>query len=119
MTKRIAILGCLLASIFFLATAEKRNVSMDFHQKMKPGTHTGVDRAPARINLEVYYNENNHSVDVYYDGVADGEVFIYQGVEVVGYDSQINTTLQVPNESGIYKIEIISSSWSAYGEIVI
>lgn len=55
MTKRIAILGCLLASIFFLATAEKRNVSMDFHQKMKPGTHTGVDRAPARINLEVYY----------------------------------------------------------------
>lgn len=74
-------------------------------------------RSAMRIDVHAYYNVSTNSVEVVYGGEADGEVFIYDGDTVVGYDSVINTTLQLPDATGHYRIEIIGETWIATGYI--
>lgn len=74
-------------------------------------------RSAMRIDVHAYYNVSTNSVKVVYDGEAEGEVFLYDGDTVVGYDSAINTTLQLPDVPGQYRIEIIGETWTATGYI--
>lgn len=79
--------------------------------------NTGRHRTPMRINIEAWYNTETNSIDILYDGEAEGEVFLYLNGAVVEYDSKINTSLEIPSNSGFYKIEIIGNCWTASGSI--
>lgn len=68
------------------------------------------------MNIEAYYDQVRHSIKIYYDGEADGEVFLYLNDNIVGYSSEINTTFQI-EEPGIYRIEILGESWIAEGSL--
>lgn len=82
------------------------------------GTHqTGVHRAPMYVSIEAFYNAENNSIDISYDGEADGEVFLYKNESIIEYDSNMNTSLQIPSTPGLYRIEIISEFWLAEGYI--
>lgn len=80
---------------------------------------SGRFRAPMRISIEAWYNTQNNTIDISYDGEAEGEVFLYMNEDIVEYDSKINTSLQIPSLSGLYQIKIIGDSWVAYGSILL
>lgn len=81
-------------------------------------THnTGVHRAPTYVSIEAFYNAENNSIDISYDGEAEGEVFLYKNESIIEYDSNMNTSLQIPSAPGLYRIEIISEFWLAEGYI--
>ena len=69
-----------------------------------------------RITIEAYYNEENGTLEICYDGEATGETFLYVNDNIVGYSSEINTTFQI-EEPGIYRIEILGESWIAEGSL--
>lgn len=80
-------------------------------------TNTGGNRqrAPRYIDLEVFYSGSINSITINYNGDIEGEVYIYRNNILVGYDSQINTTILLPYYGGNYEIEIITDSWIAQG----
>lgn len=75
---------------------------------------TARHRVPTRINLVAWYNAESGSIEIVYDGEAEGEVFLYLNGNIIGYDSNINTSFQI-SVPGLYKIEIVSESWTAIG----
>ena len=89
-------------------------INLDIHQVKR---NPSVKRAPGIIDIEVYYNENTHTIEILYDGESIGEVFIYLDDKIVGYSSDINTIISLPSENGNYKIEIITDYWIAIGYI--
>ena len=54
-----------------------------------------VHRAPMRINIDVYYNNEKETLEICYDGEATGEVFLYLNENIIGYDSDITTSFQI------------------------
>lgn len=72
-------------------------------------------RKPSLINLELTYNILDNSINIQYIGSSIGEVFIYKESVLVGYDSEINTSILLPSNKGKYEIEIITDSWIAKG----
>lgn len=81
-------------------------------------THkTGVHRAPMYISIEAFYDAENNSIDISYNGEANGEVFLYKNESIIEYDSNLNTSLHIPSSPGLYRIDIISEYWSAQGYI--
>lgn len=79
------------------------------------GETSGRHRAPMRLNnIEAWYNAERNSIDIIYDGEASGEVFLYLNDNIIGYDSEINTSFQI-SSPGLYKIEIIGETWIAQG----
>lgn len=85
-----------------------------FEINRKQESSTGRHRVPARINIEAWYNAESGSIEIVYDGEAEGEVFLYLNGNIIGYDSNINTSFQI-SAPGLYKIEIVSESWTAIG----
>lgn len=69
-----------------------------------------------RINLFAYYNSGDGTLDIGYDGEAIGEVFLYHNGNIIGYDSEINTSFRISNP-GIYKIVVVGETWVAQGTI--
>ncbi len=81
-------------------------------------THnTGVHRAPKHISIEAFYDAESNSIDISYDGENDGEVFVFMGENLIGYDSTINTIIQLPYDSGQFHLEISGETWIAQGFI--
>ena len=78
----------------------------------------GRHRSAMRININAYYTAISRTIDIYYIGEAEGEVFLYLNGIAVDYSSELNTTFQLSG-SGLYHIEVITSSWKATGEIKI
>lgn len=76
-----------------------------------------VHRAPMRINIDAYYDARTNTVEISYNGEEDGEVFLYLNDNIIDYDCQINTTLQLPTSTGSYGIKIVTESWVASGYI--
>lgn len=80
------------------------------------GTHkTGVHRAPMHVSIEAFYNAENNSIDISYDGEAEGEVFLYLNGNILDYSPEINSSLMLPHSPGLYTIEIVSDTWGAEG----
>lgn len=77
-----------------------------------------IHRSAMRININAYYNAMSRTIDIYYIGEAEGEVFLYLNGIAVDYSSELNTTFQLSG-SGLYQIEVITSSWKATGSIKI
>lgn len=98
--------------------AEEQNSSQTIRLEInqQTDTPTRVLRAPMRINIEAYYDTENHTIEICYNGEADGEVFLYLDENIIGYDSEINTSFQI-SSAGYYRIEIISETWIAQGSI--
>ncbi|MBO5457018.1 MAG: hypothetical protein J6A20_10950 [Muribaculaceae bacterium] len=88
-------------------------IKLEFQQTTEAPT---LHRAPMRINIEAYYDSESHTINIYYDGEASGEVFFYLNETIIEYDSQINTSFQI-STPGLYKIEIIGETWIAEGYI--
>jgi hypothetical protein len=78
---------------------------------------SGRARAPMRIGIEAWYNAETNAIEISHYGEAEGEVFLYLNENIVEYDSTINTSLQLPSTSGLYRIEIVSERWIAHGHI--
>jgi len=95
--------------------SSSQSVELEFHHKNN--TNPTIHRAPMRMDIEAYYNAESHTIDIYYDGEAAGEVFIYLNETIIGYDSQINTSLPIPATPGLYRIEILGETWIAQGYI--
>ena len=44
---------------------------------------SGRARAPMRIGIEAWYNADSNTIDITYDGEAEGEVFLYLNEDIV------------------------------------
>lgn len=108
------ILVMLAVTLPAIAQDSTRRVGLEVRQT-KEATTT-MHRAPMRINIEAYYNEESGTLDICYDGETIGETFLYLNDNIIGYDSEINTSFLI-SSSGLYKIEIIGDSWIATGYI--
>lgn len=95
-------------------SSSTRRVGLEVTQTY--GHPTTAHRAPMRINIEAYYNEENGTLDICYNGEAVGEVFLYLNDNIIGYDSELNTSFQI-SIPGLYRIEIIGETWIAQGYI--
>lgn len=94
--------------------SSSKRVKLEIRQTKETPTH--MHRAPMFVDIEAYYNEEEGTLEICYDGDATGETFLYLNGNVVGYDSEINTSFQI-STPGLYKIEVISESWVATGYI--
>lgn len=79
---------------------------------------SGRPRAPMRNNIEAWYNATDFSINISCNGETTGEVFLYLNGNIIGYDSDINTSFQI-SVPGLYKIEIIGETWIAEGHILL
>lgn len=75
----------------------------------------GRHRAPMRISIEAWYNAESNTIDITYDGEAEGEVFLYLNGNILDYSPEINSSLILPYSPGLYTIEIVSETWRAEG----
>jgi len=119
--KRILSLILVLFSACFQLSAENpksdapsQPVVIKTHQT---GIPDGPHRAPIRIDIEAYYNAECQTIDICYEGGAYGEVFLYRDNELIGYDSQINTSFQISAAPALYTVEIVGESWTATGRL--
>lgn len=94
--------------------SSKRRVGLEVRQTQ--GKPTTVHRIPMLVNIEAYYNEEDNTLEVHYDGVEAGEVFLYLNNNLIGYDSEINSSFTI-YDGGIYRLAIISENWIAEGEL--
>lgn len=94
--------------------SSSKRVELEIRQTKETPSH--MHRAPVFIDIEAYYNEEEGTLEICYDGEASGETFLYLNGNVAGYDSEINTSFQI-STPGLYKIEIISEYWIATGYI--
>ncbi len=117
--KKILSLILVMMAIAFQSIAQepKGNSSsqtVKLELQHKTNTNPTVLRAPMRMDIEASYSAESHTIDIYYDGEAAGEVFLYLNENIIGYDSEINTSFQI-SAPGLYKIEIIGETWIATG----
>ena len=93
--------------------SSSQHVELEFRRIQNTPT---ILHAPMRINIDVYYNNENETLEICYDGEATGEVFLYLNENIIGYDSELNTSFQI-STPGLYRIEIIGETWIAQGYI--
>jgi len=119
MKRTLFIIFVIMTIGFHSIAQETKNSSSSFPIGLKIQNRSGMNpkthRAPMQINIEVYYNTDENAVEISYDGDAEGEVFLYQNENVVGYSSELNATLPIPSEVGMYMIEIVCEQWTAQG----
>ena len=115
--KRILSIICLIIAIALQTIAheskeDSRNIEFKIGHKVNPPS---LHRAPIRLELDAYYESNSNTVNIFYPGIGQGEVFIYLDEMPCGYSPVINTSILLPASSGLYKIEIITEKWVAVG----
>lgn len=94
------------------SSSSTRRVGLKVRQTQESATK--VHRAPMCINIEVYYDEEDCTLEICYEGETIGETYLYLNNNLIGYDSEINTSFQILTP-GFYKIEIIGDCWIATG----
>lgn len=70
-----------------------------------------------RINIEAWYISESNTIGILYDGDSEWNVLHYQDNNLILTDTQINTTMPIPDNNGNYRIEIIGDTWIAVGNI--
>lgn len=118
MNKFLSLILALITSTLPLVAEDNSNEPpsqpVEFEVRPTHNTSQKKHRIPARINIQAYYNVEEGTLEVYYDGEAVGETFLYLNGNIIGYDSEISTSFPIA-APGLYKIEIISDSWIAIG----
>lgn len=94
-------------------TTCSREVDLEFERLS--GEKPTVHRSPMHVYISAYYDAATNTIEISYDGEAEGEVYLYLNDMMVGYSAGINTELSLPSYSGNYTIEIVSDTWTAYG----
>lgn len=115
MTKTFIILVLLIAMAHNVQ-AERRDVLMETYHKNQ--TEKKVNRAPMRINIDVFYDSDTHIIEVVGDESIEAEVFLKADGILEDYSSTLNTVFTV-STSGLYVIIIQGDDWYAEGEIEI
>ncbi len=117
--KKILTFIFVIASFAFQAIAQdsktdtsSQGIKLEIAQYNEPSVR---HRAPKRVSIMAWYNAQSNSIDISYNGLADGEVYLYMNGDIIGYDSIINTSLPLPSDRGLFQIEIVSDTWTAYG----
>lgn len=120
MKKIIAIILLLLTLECQVLAQDKNSApsqTVGLHFILKTPAPSNVHRAPVNININTSYNAENNSIDISYVGEDDGEIFIYMNDDIVGYSSELNTSIQLPSSTGHYRLEIVSETWIAQGHL--
>lgn len=91
-----------------------KRVELEVRQTQEPATP--MHRAPMRINIEAYYSKASGTLDICYDGEVIGETFLYLDGNIIGYNSELNSSFQIYTP-GLYKIAFIGDYWIATGYI--
>lgn len=94
------------------STSEQVGLEINRKQESPTGRH----RVPVHVNIEAWYNAESGSIEIVYDGETEGEVFLYLNGNIIGYDSNINTSFQI-SAPGLYQIEVNAETWTATGQI--
>lgn len=120
--KKILSLILVMMSIAFSSVAQASNngnanipIVLESHPIDNNGNSTR-HRAPMRINIEALYDSDSRSINIYYNGEVDGDVYLYLNETVIDYSSEINTSFPIYTP-GFYKIEIIGENWIVEGDI--
>lgn len=95
-------------------SSSTRRVGLEVRQTQESATT--VHRAPMHINVEAFYNSDFNTLSIYYNGEAEGEVFLFLENSIIDYSSEINTVFPIIT-SGLYKVEIRTENWEAEGYI--
>lgn len=67
--------------------------------------------------INVIYNIDTGVVEIINNGCATGEVYLYHDGTILNYSPRINSSFQLPINSGVYKIDIVTKKWTAEGII--
>lgn len=117
--KRILLIAVMTLTLFSTAYAmenkpinDQKSIPLEQYSK-RDGTKR--HRAPERFSMEAYYEEASNSITIIYNGAAEGIVTLsYEGT-VIASQPEINTTFELPYESGRHTIEVETDNWSATG----
>lgn len=94
-------------------TPPSQPVGLEFHRFNNPGN--GPHRAPFSLNISVFFDSDLNLLEVLSDDDISAEVFLYLNDVLINYSSQLNTSFQITNIQGLYKIVIMGDSWEAVG----
>ncbi|MBD5355422.1 MAG: hypothetical protein HDR88_00195 [Bacteroides sp.] len=117
MRKFLIVIFAMMAMVLPSFAQEKNGDSSSKNIKLELHNHpdnSSILRAPMLIGIEAYYNADTQTIDIIYDGEAEGEVFLYLNNAVVDYATEINTSFSI-SVPGFYKIEINGETWTAEG----
>ncbi len=89
-----------------------KKTGLEFHAKHEPSQ---VHRAPIHIEIEACYYEDSNSLEINCEEDVIGEVKLYLDGNLIDYSPEVNTSFQLPDVAGTYKIEVTGSSWIAEG----
>jgi copper(I)-binding protein len=125
MKKIISLILVFMTSMFIsqksVASESNRSTSSQtvaLRVQQKTSAVPSKKRSSAVMTINTYYNAADNTFNIAYDGEAEGEVFLYINNNIIGYDSQINTSLKIPYTRTL-RIEIVCDSWIAEGYITI
>ena len=119
MRKLICLILLVMPFIVTIRAEEKKDNSsvqpilMETHKddnRNVPSRH----RAPFHISINAWYNPGDMTININYEGEAIGEVYLNLNGMVIDYSSEINSIFQI-SSPGLYEIEIVGESWTAYG----
>ncbi len=118
--KKFFALIFLMMSLAFSASAASSNEPanedpIDLETRDNSGG-SSRHRAPLHVNIEAFYDSMNNAINIYYSGEAEGEIFLYLNGSVVDYSTELTTSFLLSG-SGLYEIEVVTDSWTAYGSI--
>lgn len=120
----------LIISLFFLIVTlpcmaqdkedSSKTIPIELNIKRTTNEQTPIiQRMPMHINIFAEYNYGTRSFEIRSSNESEGEVFLYLNKDIIGYDSQINTIIPIPELTGLYQIQIVADSWEAYGNITL
>lgn len=117
--KKAFILTLMIMAFAITVSAEKREVSMEFHKKRQPN-NTQVNRAPMRLPIEVVYDTELNAIEVInINTTSEIEILIYDADGyIIGYSNCINAPISV-SAIGDYFIRVNGDVWYAEGFVTV
>lgn len=107
----ITLVLCAILSGF----AEKEGVYTTFHKYGNPQTSGAVERKPAKVNVEIYYDNDENLLEIIADDGIIAEIFVYNSDnELELYSPEVNTVLEVAS-NGTHRVVVKSQYWYLEG----
>lgn len=120
--KRILLLIISLVSLFIHTLADEKHAKKTSEEKILLEIHQynndiPIHRAPVLINIEAYYNSISNTINIEYEDMCEGKVYLYHEDILEDFSPSINSSFQLLYLSGTYRLEIHCDGWSAVGFI--
>lgn len=119
--KKLTLLIIVFMTSIFPSFADKAKETKETHpiflEYKTKKSETIRHRAPERFSIEAFYEAASNSITIIYDGAAEGTATLsYEGT-VIASQPEINTTFQLPYESGLYSVQVETANWTATGSL--